>query len=132
MRPKKRIVLIDKNEERQSIRRFLLENKGFKVLGAASADEATTLYEACDLVVGCWPTVEGIVALARFHYQVPSLVIVDRWDDARMLNLNVDHIIAAAAPWEIFNAVYAFSRRKRGPKPSIATVLRRREEAMRA
>lgn len=40
MRPKKKILIIDANENRLSIRRFLLETRGFAVLAAESSEEA--------------------------------------------------------------------------------------------
>jgi CheY-like chemotaxis protein len=46
MRPRKRILLLDADDARRSVTMFLLENKGMRVLPAATIDQARGLLRA--------------------------------------------------------------------------------------
>lgn len=116
MRAKKRIYLLDRNEERLSIRRFLFENKGFKVLTDAPEDY-------CDLVVAGWPCSEEVVKVAQ-AYRVAFLLLVDMNADVlkfgkNPLHIGADRVLIGAAPWEMVDTVKNLVARKRGPKPVL-------------
>lgn len=128
MRPKKHIILIDQNEMRQSILRFLFTNKGWAVLSAATAEAAKENFLSCELVIAGWPCALDVGAVARYHYQVPSLVVADR-EDPELRKLNVDRTLISAAPWEIFEVACVLGQRKRGPKPALATLLKREAQS---
>ena len=54
MRPKKKILCVDDNEQALSVRKFVFETKGYRVLPATSAQEALEIFERegdIDLVV---------------------------------------------------------------------------------
>lgn len=117
MRPKKLVLLVDRNEERLAVRRFLLTNKGFKVLSAATPEEARAEHPRCDLVVGAWPCSQSLIDLAR-HYFVPSLVLVDKLTDRATLKLQATQVLSGdnVAPWCIVEAVTGMTTAKPGPK----------------
>ena len=54
MRPKKKILCVDDNEQALSVRKFVLETKGYRVFPATNAQEAIEIFERegdIDLVV---------------------------------------------------------------------------------
>jgi hypothetical protein len=110
MRPKKQIYLIDANEERRSIRKFLLTNKGFKV--------HTEAPESCNLVVACWPVNDDALKVAR-TLGAPLLLLVDHLDTKAPLTFGADRLLygSSCCPWEIVDTVTILTTLKRGPKP---------------
>src|SRR6201999_2931798 len=53
MRPKKTILCVDDNEQALSVRKFMLETRGYRVLGALNGHEALEIFQAgnIDLVL---------------------------------------------------------------------------------
>ena len=47
MRPKKRIFIIDTNEDSQGVLRFLLQTHAFQVFAASSVEQARRDFECC-------------------------------------------------------------------------------------
>jgi DNA-binding response OmpR family regulator len=120
--------LIDDNEMRVSIRRYLLNNKGYLVFSATDAIEAQARIGACDLVVASWPHVRDVAKLAHQHYAVPFVVLTETHDTVDSF-IEADLVITPSAPWEIVDIVHTFSQRKRGPKPSTFRATIERKQA---
>jgi hypothetical protein len=108
MRPKKRILLVDHNEERLSILRYLLTNKGFKVVDIEA--------EACDLVIGRWPCDNSFVEIAKACC-VPSLLLVDRLNSTDAFRLGATQVLSETTPWVIVEWVKHMTALQRGPSP---------------
>jgi len=124
MRPKKKILLIDSNEERRSVRKFVLINRGFIVQAVANAWDAAEAAKALDfdLAIGVWPFEGADLAtlldeLQRRHSQMKSMVIADRLTE-RPPMLIVDAVLlkGQCSQFEIYERAKLLSARKRGPR----------------
>lgn len=117
MRPKKRIYLIDANEERLSIRKFLLENKGFAVF--------TEVPDSCGLVIACWPVEKEVLTVAR-KLNAPLLLLADHLNSSAPIHFGADRLLygSSCCPWEIVDTVRIMTALKRGPKPKPAVSVR--------
>lgn len=125
MRPRKRILLIDSNEVRLSVRRYLLETQGFKVSAATAADEARDLAETTDpeLIVCAWPLAGSSAGLLlnQLHEAHPFVRIMLL---AETLQSVPDDVYAADAvllkgdctPFNVLERARLLSARKRGPR----------------
>lgn len=72
MRPKKKILLIDANENHLGIRRFLLETSGFAVLGAVTRGEAVAAAAAQpELIVLTLPYRGDVELLDALRHATP-------------------------------------------------------------
>ena len=140
MRPKTRILLIDTNEDRQSVRRFQFDLWRFAVESASSAAEARDLAAqgSHGLIVAAYPVV-GIDLgclldeLHRIAPYTPSMVLADKGNEALMA-LHADAVLTRpTSPAEILERAKVMSARKRGPRkgtpyhskqvlPAVATV----------
>jgi CheY-like chemotaxis protein len=128
MRPKKRILLIDSNEARRSVRKFVLINRGFIVHAAATAEEAhqaaaTTKFNAkFDVVIGCWPLEDADLAAAldtlhKHHPELRSMVIAETLTERPNL-LIADAVLlkGQCSQFEIHESARLLAARKRGPQ----------------
>lgn len=123
MRPKKRILLIDANEEHRSVLTFTLKTKGFLVRGAATADEARqAAFEfSPDLVIGCWPLAtsdlgELLSFIHKQNWQVRSLVLCEALREApALLVADVILLKGFCLSEQILERAMFLSARKRGP-----------------
>jgi len=127
VRPKKRILLIDSNENRQSMRRFVFETRGLAVFSASTPDEARDLSRDAhpDVVIAVWPFTGG--DLAQLVDQVreeapfaPSLLIVEN------LSVPPTSIVADATMCkgafsmaDVVERIKVLAARKRGPRPGF-------------
>ena len=83
MRPKKVILCIDDNEQSLSIRKFMLETRGYRVLSAASGREAIDVFQqagAIDLILTdlVMPEMDGaevIRVLKELAPEIPMILI---------------------------------------------------------
>lgn len=130
MRPKKVILLVDDNEFILSTRRFLLTNKGYRVISTQNPVEALEVLEAAmpcsidllltDLVM---PQMDGSELARRskqIRPEIPVLIIsgtVICYERA----LNADAFLpkGADAPSELIERIRILCARKRGPKRAI-------------
>ncbi len=117
MRPKKVILLVDSDEDRQSITRFMLTVNGFAVLSYKTADSARQCERSFEVVLGYWPTDAGTLEnLAhkvdgKFVLVAPTLTGVpnDVFADAILVRGET------TPEWILERLKYACAR-KRGPK----------------
>lgn len=130
MRPKRRILLIDSDENRMSIRRYLFITRGFAVFSAPSADEARHLIASCypDLVVATWPLAGADLGklLSEIHDDSPTshlLLLAERltevpdgvFVDAALLK-------SACSATDIIERAKLLCVRKRGPQKTAQSV----------
>jgi two-component system, OmpR family, response regulator CpxR len=126
MRPRKRILLIDHDEHRLGVLRFVLKQHQYAVLSAATPQEAEE-FERIDLVIAAWPCNATTVGdLAHRHF-VPSIVLGYGVTGA-MFDLSIDIFMPNqfCNPTDILERVRFGVARKRGPrlgsKRNVATV----------
>ena len=127
MRPRKRILLIDSNELRQSTRRYMLTIRGFAVHAAASAEEAHELAadHDPDLVIACWPMAGTDLGrlLDHLYEQRPAMrsMLLAEQLSSPPENVTVDACILKGncSPAEIVDRAKFLCARKRGPKKPV-------------
>ncbi len=130
MRPRKIILCVDDNEQTLSVRKFMLETRGYRVLTATSGYEALEIVEAhapgelslllCDLLM---PQMDGgeLVRRAReLQPCLPSLMVsgtVGTFDRGNGADVFLPK--GACSPVELLERVRVLVARKRGPKKTI-------------
>jgi two-component system, OmpR family, response regulator CpxR len=124
MRPKKTILCVDDNEQALSVRKFLLETRGYRVLTASSSERALETFSegGIDLVVSdlIMPYMDGNELIRRMKEiapEVPALLIsgsVKAFDRANRADAFLPK--GACSPVEMLERIRIMVARKRGPK----------------
>ena len=127
MRPKKVILCVDDNETVLSVRTFLLETRGYRVISALTSAEALEILErtvpgTLDLLIAdlLLPGMDGNELVRRakqMHPSLPTLIVsgtVANYDRA----LAADAFLpkGAGSPSELLERIRVLVARKRGPK----------------
>ncbi len=124
MRPKKVILLVDGNEQALSVRKFMLETRGYRVIESAGAQAALDRFAegGIDLVVSdlMLPGMDGNEMVRRIkteHPEVPALLVSSTVKDfARASAADAFLPKGAVTPTEMMERIRALLVRKRGPK----------------
>lgn len=124
MRPKKTILCVDDNEQALSVRKFMLETRGYRVLTAASSQQALELFRegGIDLVLSdlIMPYMDGNELVRRMKElapEVPAILIsgsVKAFDRANRADAFLPK--GAGSPVELLERIRVMVARKRGPK----------------
>jgi len=127
MRPKKTIVCVDDNEHVLSVRTFLLETRGYRVIALTNPHEALeviarSLPGSLDLLLIdlMMPQMDGNELVRRakgLHPQLPALIVsgtVTAYDRAGQADVFLTK--GACTPAELLERVRILVARKRGPK----------------
>ena len=133
MRPKKTILCVDDNESILSVRTFLLETRGYRVVTAHSAKEALDRIERslpgsidlllCDLLMPQMDGNELVRRAKQLHPGLPAMIIsgtVNSFDRAVCADVFLPK--GAATPAELIERVRVLVARKRGPKKSTPQI----------
>jgi DNA-binding response OmpR family regulator len=124
MKPKRTILCVDDNEQSLSIRKVLLETRGYRVAACKNTDEAMDRFRMgdVDLVLTrlSMPGVDGsklIEAVKELSPQTPAILLADRsrtYDHGS----RADVFLAKGmyAPAELLERIRLLLVRKRGPK----------------
>jgi two-component system response regulator CpxR len=126
MRPKKTILCVDDNEQALSVRKFMLETRGYRVLASLVPEQALESFHsgAIDLVI-CdlnMPRMDGNELARRMKElapEVPILLVsgcVKAYDRATHGDCFLPK--GACSPHEMLDKVRMMLARKRGPKKS--------------
>jgi len=128
MRPKKVILCVDDNEQALSVRKFLLETRGYRVLTAASAAAAIEILHegGVDLVLSdlVMPQMDGnemIRRMKQFAPEVPMMLIsgtVKAFERANRADAFLPK--GACSPVELLDRIRVLIARKRGPRKAVA------------
>lgn len=132
MRPRKVILCVDDNEQTLSVRKFLLETRGYRVISATGAAEALQCLEAslpgaidlllCDLLL---PHMDGSELIARARALRPGLptLMVSGTVTSLERGSAADVFLpkGASSAVELLERVRLLVARKRGPKKAIAS-----------
>lgn len=127
LRPKKTILCVDDNEQALSVRTFLLETRGYRVIPALSPQHALEIIEQsapgsldlllCDLVM---PQMNGNELVRRAkHIQpmLPAMIVsntVSSFDRACAADVFLPK--GACSPAEMIERIRVLVARKRGPR----------------
>jgi two-component system, OmpR family, response regulator CpxR len=131
MRPKKTILCVDDNEQILSVRTFLLETRGYRVLSALTAQEALELVTGstpgsidlllCDLIMPQMDGNELVRRAKQLHPGLPAMIIsgtVNAFDRAGYADVFLPKGACSAA--EMIERIRILVARKRGPKKAVA------------
>jgi two-component system response regulator CpxR len=127
MRPKKTILCVDDNEQVLSVRTFLLETRGYRVLAVTTPHEALETVAnslpgsldllLCDLIM---PQMDGNELVRRakeLHPSLPAMIVsgtVTAYDRAGRADVFLPK--GASSPVELLERVRILVARKRGPR----------------
>ncbi len=127
MRPKKSILCVDDNEQTLSVRKFLLETRGYRVFTAVSGQEAIDIFCSThiDLVLTDLglPQMDGNALIARLKEissEVP-MILTSNIVRAGERSHCADAFLAKGAcnPAELIERIRVMSARKRGPRKAV-------------
>jgi two-component system, OmpR family, response regulator CpxR len=124
MRPKKTILCVDDNEQALSVRKFMLETRGYRVLTASSSALALEIFRegGIDLVLSdlIMPLMDGNELVRRMKElapEVPAILIsgsVKAFDRANRADVFLPK--GACSAVELLERIRVMVARKRGPK----------------
>ena len=127
MRPKKVILCVDDNEQVLSVRTFLLETRGYRVLTATNANDALDILSKltpgtldlliADLLLSGADGNELVRRAKQMHPSLPALIVsgtVTAYERA----LAADAFLpkGAGSPVELLDKIRVMVARKRGPQ----------------
>jgi len=130
MRPKKVILCVDDHEQVLSVRKFLLETRGYRVVTARSGEEAIEKFRlgSIDLVLGdlVMPQMDGNEMVRRMKEispEVPMILIsgsVRAFERANRADAFLPK--GACTPVEMLERIRVMIARKRGPRKVLRQV----------
>lgn len=130
MRPRKTILCVDSNEQVLSIRKFMLETRGYRVVAISTAAGALehlqdALPGSVDLLLAdlLLPGMDGNELVRRskmLHPSLPALLVsgmVSSYDRAGAADAFLPK--GASTPAELLDRIRLLVARKRGPKKQV-------------
>jgi two-component system response regulator CpxR len=127
MRPKKTILCVDDNDTILSVRTFLLETRGYRVIAVASPHEALEIVAGsmpgsidlllCDLIMPLMDGNELVRRAKELQPSLPAMIVsgtVTAYDRAGRADVFLPK--GACSPVELLERVRILVARKRGPK----------------
>lgn len=133
MRPRKTILCVEDNEQVLSVRKFLLETRGYRVLAMSTATEALEYLQGAaqgsvDLLLSdlILPQMDGNELIRRAkqaHPGLPTLLVsgtVTSFDRAAAADAFLPK--GASTPAEVLDRIRILVARKRGPKKQVQSV----------
>lgn len=133
MRPKKTILCVDDNEQVLSVRSFLLETRGYRVISRTNPQEALELISnavpgsidllLCDLVMPGMDGNELVRRAKHLHPTLPAMIVsgaVATYDRAGRADVFLPKGAASAA--ELLERIRVLVARKRGPRKALPPV----------
>jgi two-component system response regulator CpxR len=133
MRPRKTILCVEDNEQVLSVRKFLLETRGYRVVGVSCGTEALAYLRECipgsvDLLMSdlILPQMDGNELVRRakqVHPGLPTLLVsgtVTNFDRAASADAFLPK--GACTPAEVLDRVRILVARKRGPKKQVRAI----------
>lgn len=133
MRPRKTILVVEDNEQVLSVRKFLLETRGYRVVPLGTANEALEYLKdampgSVDLLLAdlLMPGMDGNELIRRakqIHPGLPTLLVsgtVSSFERAAAADAFLPK--GASTPAEMLDRIRILVARKRGPKKQVQSV----------
>ena len=130
MRPKKTILCVDDNEQVLSVRTFLLETRGYRIIATRNAQEAIEVLERslpgtldlilCDLLMPQMDGNELVRRAKQLHPGLPAMIVsgtVNAFDRAGCADVFLPKGASSAA--EMIERIRILVARKRGPRKQL-------------
>jgi CheY-like chemotaxis protein len=130
MRPKKTILCVDDNEQVLSVRKFLLETRGYRVFTAINGQDAISLFSSAqiDLVVTDLglTQMDGNSLIGHLKAISPEVPMILTSDTVRAGERphSADAFLAkgCCSPADLIERIRVMSARKRGPRKAVQSV----------
>lgn len=130
MRPKKIILCVDDNEQSLSIRKFMLETRGYAVVACTNGNDALAAFrkDGADLILAdlMMPGIDGADLVQQIKSASPETPAIIFSGKIRMCDkdLQADLFLPKGmhAPSELLDRIRLLLVRKRGPKKTTASV----------
>ena len=127
MRPKKTILCVDDNEQTLSVRKFMLETRGYRVFTAVSGQDAIHLFSSkpIDLVLTDLglPQMDGNALIGHLKEISPEVPMILTSDTVRAGERahRADAFLAkgCCSPADLIERIRVMSARKRGPRKAL-------------
>ena len=130
MRPKKIILCVDDNEQSLSIRKFMLETRGYAVVACTNGADALTAFrsQGADLILAdlMMPGLDGadlVQAIKALSPETPAIIFSGK---IRMCDKDLASDLflpkGMHAPSELLDRIRLLLVRKRGPKKAVVSV----------
>lgn len=131
MKPKRTILCVDDNEQSLSIRKVMLETRGYRVAAFTRSEEALERFRkgGVDLVITdlVMPGLDGAALIERIKELAPEIPAILLSSKARAYDVSTraDVFLAKGmyAPAELLERVRMLLVRKRGPKRAALRAL---------
>ena len=130
MRPKKTILCVDDNEQILSVRTFLLETRGYRVVALPNPQDALDAISSslpgsidlllCDLIMPLMDGNELVRRAKQLHPCLPAMIVsgtVTSYDRAGRADVFLPK--GACSPAEMLERIRVLVARKRGPRKMI-------------
>jgi len=127
MRPKKTILCVDDNEQILSVRTFLLETRGYRVIAVGNPHDALETISnslpgsldllLCDLIMPQMDGNELVRRAKQLHPTLPAMIVsgtVTGYDRAGRADAFLPN--GAGSPVEMLERIRILVARKRGPR----------------
>jgi CheY-like chemotaxis protein len=127
MRPKKTILCIDDNEQILSVRTFLLETRGYRVIALTNPQDALDIIShslpgtldllLCDLLMPKMDGNELVRRAKQLHPSLPAMIVsgtISAYDRAGRADVFLPK--GACSPAEMLERIRILVARKRGPR----------------
>jgi CheY-like chemotaxis protein len=131
MRPKKTILCVDDNEQTLSVRKFLLETRGYRVHTAINGQDAIALFSSTqiDLVLTdlSLPQMDGNALIGHLKEIAPEIPMILTSDLVRAGERphRADAFLAkgCCSPADLIERIRIMSARKRGPRKAAQSTI---------
>jgi len=128
MRPKRTILCVDDNEQALSIRKLMLETRGYRVLACSTGDHALEIFNegGIDLVLSdlLMPGLDGAGLVGKIKDRSPQtpVILFSGKVKAYERDTRADIFLPKGmyAPVELLERIRLLLVKKRGPKPASA------------
>ncbi len=128
MKPKRTILCVDDNEQSLSIRKVMLETRGYRVVCCTNAEDALKVFEGggIDLVLSdvLMPGMDGTELISRIKAMAPSTPAILFSGKIKVYekDTHADVFLPKGmyAPAELLERIRLLLIRKRGPKRAAA------------
>lgn len=130
MRPKKTILCVDDNEQVLSVRTFLLETRGYRVIALPNPQDALDAIShslpgsidllLCDLIMPQMDGSELVRRAKQLHPCLPAMIVsgtVAAYDRAGRADVFLPK--GACSPAEMLERIRVLVARKRGPRKMV-------------
>jgi len=129
MKPKRTILCVDDNEQSLSIRKVMLETRGYRVLACTGGQQALEHFKkgSVDLVLLdlTMPGLDGSKLIEEFKSISPHTPAILLSSKAKMYDTKADVFLPKGmyAPVELLERIRVLLVRKRGPKRTQPSVV---------